>query len=698
MRIPLIAVFVLLVLQQTIQAATLHVPGEYFTIQTAINASRHGDTVLVAPGKYYENIRFWGKAITVRSREGALVTVIDGSRPVNPDRGTVVSFTSGEGADSVIQGFSLQNGTGLNLHPGGGIMTYGGGVYCSGSSPTIRDNRILHNRTNMFGAGIYCHQSSPHILNNAIEENNCYGQGGGIACNEHSSPSIQENTVRNNDALGTYGGGGILCTESSSPLIAGNCITGNSAYHDGGAVSVRDDSNPRIWKNLLSSNTAQDGGGIYFSVHSPSGVAVMAENQILMNTANRSGGGIYCSYYHGETVLMRNTIEGNTADDGGGIYFSSSGVIENNVIAFNVSLGAEGGGGIYRRSKKASIISNLIIGNTAVSFGGGVRSGSGTIIMKGNVLRQNTAQYGGGLYASTSAKVYNNHFVENAAEWGGGIFVFGTSFLFRHKIFNNLITGNSALNRGGGIGCEKSRAVLFNNTITNNEAECGGGISCFDQSHPFVANTILWNNAATVGPEIDSGNNSELSVCYSDVKGGGASISTDSTSTVIRGPGMIAEDPLFVDSQDYHITYPSPCRDSGDSSLLTYEEDFEGDPRIALGTVDMGADEFHTRLYITGDKTPGGDIQGKLVGLPGSNPVGIVIGSGVADAPLPTPWGDFYLQAPLLPIGPLGSIPSSGVKVIPVQIPILPPAAYTIPMQAQIGEDLSNLYRLNVLR
>ena len=38
--------------------ATLLVPGEYSTIQSAIDASSNDDTILVSEGTYYENINF----------------------------------------------------------------------------------------------------------------------------------------------------------------------------------------------------------------------------------------------------------------------------------------------------------------------------------------------------------------------------------------------------------------------------------------------------------------------------------------------------------------------------------------------------------------------------------------------------------------------------------------------------------------
>src|SRR6187551_376200 len=70
--------------------AVLAVPAKYRSIQAAIDSAKPGDTVVVAPGRYYENIRFKGKGIVVasqflRSRDATDIerTIIDGSRPAH---------------------------------------------------------------------------------------------------------------------------------------------------------------------------------------------------------------------------------------------------------------------------------------------------------------------------------------------------------------------------------------------------------------------------------------------------------------------------------------------------------------------------------------------------------------------------------------------------------------------------------------
>ena len=99
-------------------AQIIHVPLDQPNIQAGINVATTGDTVLVDTGTYYENINFWGKAITVASNfilDGDTNyinnTIINGSQPVNPDFASVVSFTTGEDTTSIISGFTITGGT-----------------------------------------------------------------------------------------------------------------------------------------------------------------------------------------------------------------------------------------------------------------------------------------------------------------------------------------------------------------------------------------------------------------------------------------------------------------------------------------------------------------------------------------------------------------------------------------------------------
>src|SRR5579862_2921242 len=117
---------------------TINVPANQPTIQTAINAANNGDTVLVAPGTYFENINFNGKAITVTSSAGAAQTIIDGGQ-----NGPVVTFDNGETTNSVLNSITIQNGHAS--YNGSYDSGRGGGIQIINSSPTITGNIISGN-------------------------------------------------------------------------------------------------------------------------------------------------------------------------------------------------------------------------------------------------------------------------------------------------------------------------------------------------------------------------------------------------------------------------------------------------------------------------------------------------------------------------------------------------------------------------
>ncbi len=181
----LLTAIVLSVLPGDGRAAVINVPDDQPSIQDGIVAANFFDTVMVAPGRYYENIDFLGKWIVVTSRFALdndpsyiFNTIIDGSQPVHPDSASCVLMVTHENNFSILQGFTLTGGTGTNWvdEHGAGTFREGGGILMTESSPIIQYNYIVDNEAvfvpsglvSAGGGGIRIGDGDPLIQNNII--------------------------------------------------------------------------------------------------------------------------------------------------------------------------------------------------------------------------------------------------------------------------------------------------------------------------------------------------------------------------------------------------------------------------------------------------------------------------------------------------------------------------------------------------
>jgi len=144
---------------------TIVIPYDKATIQEGIDISKDGDTILVAPGLYVENIDFLDRVITVTTMFGPDSTFL---LPADPDTFMV---TIG-GANTEATEFS-----GFNVSGGGGNHTV---FINNASSPVIRDNVFCNNLVvdKLDIAVIACWDSVgvPTI------ERNIFYQNSGLAC------------------------------------------------------------------------------------------------------------------------------------------------------------------------------------------------------------------------------------------------------------------------------------------------------------------------------------------------------------------------------------------------------------------------------------------------------------------------------------------------------------------------------------
>ena len=103
--------------------ADRHVPSQYATVQAAVDASRNGDTIRIAPGTYIGRIELQGKSVALRGQVGrATETVLDAG-PVN---GPTIYMVNTDGALLGISDLTLTHGSAAV--PMGHALGYQGGI------------------------------------------------------------------------------------------------------------------------------------------------------------------------------------------------------------------------------------------------------------------------------------------------------------------------------------------------------------------------------------------------------------------------------------------------------------------------------------------------------------------------------------------------------------------------------------------
>lgn len=289
--VTLLSLVVVVLTWSEADAATRRVPQDFATIQAAIVAAQDGDTVLVAPGTYFENINFLGKAIEVRSSGGPQVTNIDGALT-----DVVVQIVSHETTASVLSGFTLTRGLGGAIRMG------------YQSSATVSGNVLQGNHV-CSGAGAIevLSGGSPVIRDNVIRANKCDPGAGGfgiaIFSGADSSPQILGNLISG------HMGGGIFMFSGGTATIQGNTITGNgrAPYGEGGGIAMVNFSNVAIINNLIVGNSAGRGGGISWLVPSGTRGPLIVNNTIAANDSAQ-GSGLFADGFDVQTLVVNNII------------------------------------------------------------------------------------------------------------------------------------------------------------------------------------------------------------------------------------------------------------------------------------------------------------------------------------------------------------------------------------------------------
>lgn len=226
-------------------AVTINVPGDYSSIQEALNSAQWGDVILVAPGEYTENVTLHS-GLTLQG-SGTDQTVL---------RGQIRFFGSDYG---IVTGFHVISTGSPGFSPDIGISANGeefkiiGNVVegfrsCIGADSEtmgeIRGNLVRHCQ---FGIELFEIGPAVTVSNNLVLNN----RGSGIILFNYGAPLIFHNTIVGNGFGDSFdrGGSGISIGPINHEKIQNNIVVSNN-----GGINSLEDSNSDNHHNLVWGN------------------------------------------------------------------------------------------------------------------------------------------------------------------------------------------------------------------------------------------------------------------------------------------------------------------------------------------------------------------------------------------------------------------------------------------------------------
>jgi hypothetical protein len=295
------------------------------------------------------------------------------------------------------------------------------------------------------------------------------------------------------------------------------------------------------------------------------------------------------------------------------------------------SAGFSGQGTLYCANDAK--VSNCIITNNDTR---GITFGSGSIRIVSSVISDNEDLLGAGIGCDTcpaSARVFVDACIisRNRANGFGGAFHARGAGIGPHGCvtFRNCrIIDNVADTEGGGLNLNRWDAGVIDSLVAHNTAGSSGGAVLLygsgggamltlerstvfiNQPTTYIASDcqIIMRNSI-VSDSFDLFGDIEFDIAYSAVPNLDQLVSSQDV-TVIQGPGNIVADPLlswhFL-SSEAQLSPLSPAINAGDPDFVSKTDvtDYEGDPRVIYGRLDMGADEW----FNAGDHDGDGDID-----------------------------------------------------------------------------------------
>ncbi|MFH1615547.1 MAG: right-handed parallel beta-helix repeat-containing protein [Planctomycetota bacterium] len=515
------------------QPRDIDVPGDYTSIERAIDEAMDGDTIIVAPGEYTSgDLQFEidGKAITLTS--------------TNPDDPCVVASTilreriefTNVGPDTIINGFTLRDfsyftpdpldasGCGVDGYNAGSV--YGGALqigspwgwswyagllasweWAQPASPTIRNCVIRNTGVNpgngangaagcpgkpggdggwpgrAYGGAVYISPNSkPAFINCKIIDCRAEGADGGKGGDAGGGPYGGHGGAWGdpNGSWWDYGpfeeywkysglGGGVYCDRASEPNFIDCTFQGNIAY--GGVCGKTGEPMLINWVDN------------YYRI-------------------DRFGGAVFCAAQSSPRFTDCNFID-NTADINGPATHH-----EGAAVALSDDPYLSYGGAVAFDAGASPRFINCVFSDNQATIGGAIYAEQAELYADDSEFIDNFAYRGGAIYLSEAlTRIGMSSFIDNEANGpgevngpayagsGGALYLFNTDT----RVADCEITDNMAFASGGGVCIYDGNDVMLHNClIANNTAgRDGGGISVNQYSETAISSCTIADNIVT---------------------------------------------------------------------------------------------------------------------------------------------------------------------------------------------------------
>ena len=426
-----------------------------------------------------------------------------------------IEDASMSGTLTQIFGVTLSNNI-VNNAPGNG-----GGFHATGNGDVvIKASTVENNSAGSEGGGLWNGTGTMTVGQTQFTGNTASGNGptngGGAIYNAGGTLDLSSvNTFDNNLATGTSGSGGAVFNGGTAVVI-GAAFNNNDASRAGGAIEDAGNASLTISDVTFNNNSAAANPGNGGAVHVTGSAAVtIRDSRFMDNFAASEGGG----FWNGtgtatvtKTSFMRNSADGDMADNGGGAIYSLSGPVNIDRVTFtsNTATGASGSGGaiLFDTNSGGSIVNSTFSQNTASRAGGAIEDNSR-----------------GGLMITVNDSDFDGNTTGSAPGNGGAVHITGAGNM---NITGGTVVNNTAANEGGGLWngsgvMNVTQVTIRNNTAAGATAMNGGG-GIFNNGGTLTVSRSLIaanasNGAAGLGGGLHNAMGGTVNVEYSTVSG-----------------------------------------------------------------------------------------------------------------------------------------------------------------------------------